>query len=177
MKTIYMLFCCCNRLKTPITFFALILIIFIFFTPSLLTAQQTNFFQGTNMLTPGNYSLGSLPTSSNDILLTSITPSLTISTANLTGQSINVTNVGSYTIGDGGSAARVLTLGNTVFTNAVSGIPNDLIYLSNLSSLSIQQYNGGTGKLSLSIPNDGNFNISTGSTLTEDSAVISGAAR
>ena len=92
-------------------------------------------------------------------------------------ESLSVVNGNTFIIGNGGrSGARTLTLGKSgAFTNALSGVVNDLIYLSDTSSLTIQpSVNSGTQTLSLVLAQSGNFSVGSTASLHIASA-ISGA--
>jgi autotransporter-associated beta strand protein len=135
----------------------------------------------TSMLSNTNYTPAVLPTSADDVRLSSTSIALTITAGSLSMESLSVTNGKSYTISNntGTAANSTLTLGNAAtFTNAVSTVANDLIFLSGSSGLVIQGPNGGsgTGVLNLALASSGNFNIGAGSTLNI-SSVISGAGR
>ncbi len=141
-----------------------------------LFAQETDFYQNTNMFVPVNYTLDAIPISGNDILLTTPGSTLNLSTGNITAQSLNTTNGNTYTIGDSSAINRTLTIGNpTAFTNSISGAANDLFYLKNNSSVTIQPaVSSGTAALGLTLASSGNFNIATGSTLAV-SSIINGS--
>jgi autotransporter-associated beta strand protein len=141
-----------------------------------LFAQETDFYQNTNMFVPINYTLDAIPISGNDILLTTPSSTLNLSTGNITAQSLNVTNGKTYIIGDSSATNRVFTIGNpTAFTNIISGAANDLFYLNNNSSVTIQPaVSGGTAALGLALASSGNFDITVGSTLAI-SSIISGS--
>jgi fibronectin-binding autotransporter adhesin len=149
------------------------------------TAGTTeDFFQNSAMTSATNYTPATLPNNTIDVRIT--TPSsnnpLVISSASVIMESLSVANGSSYIIGNNTSTAtnRNLTLGNSAgFTNAFSSVSNDLIYLTNNSSLVIQGANlqsgqvTGTGVLNLVLASSGNFNVGSGSTLNI-SSVISG---
>jgi autotransporter-associated beta strand protein len=161
-----------NKTKNKKILSAFTLIGFIFFMPYFAIAQQTSFSTGFDMLTPANYSLGVLPTNTNDVLLTTSSNILTISTNDLTMRSLNVTNGSAYTIGPSSlTTAHKLTIGNPVsYTNAF-GILNDIFYLNNNSSLTVQPTNLGTKILGITLASSGNFDITTGSTLTINAVI------
>ena len=89
-------------------------------------------------------------------------------------KSLSVVNGNTFIIGNGGSSgARTLTLGKSrTFTNALSGVINDLIYLSGASSLTIQpSVNSGTQTLSLVLAQSGNFSVGSIASLHIASAI------
>jgi autotransporter-associated beta strand protein len=150
------------------------------------------FTTSSNLGAGSNWSLGVAPTSNagagshTDLLFTSTTTALTHAGTILYGESYNVTNGESYTIKSnraiadvGSTNFRIGSTGSTAplpttFTNAVSGVGNDLVYLSNGSNLTFDGVNAVEGgvapKLDLRL-STGNFNISEGSTLTIGSSL------
>jgi len=144
--------------------------------PSISLAQgQSTFVRGTNMLTFTNYSPAVLPNALNDVLVTTPNSPINISSAGLTVQSFNVTNGSSYVLGDSTSVAnQVLTVGNTsTFTNLTTGSStNDIFFLLNNSSLTIQpKVSTGNKSLSVALASNGNFDITSGSSLTFSSPI------
>ena len=159
---------------------------------SLLAAAATKgqdineFTTGNNLGSPSNWSLAAAPTgntsagSHKDILISTSSTLLSHSGTFIYARSHNVTNGTSYTIRSNRSPAdsgvttfRIGSTGSTAplpttFTNAVSGIENDLIVLSNNSNLTFDGVNPIEGGLPpvVNLPLSGNFNISEGSTLT-----------
>jgi len=142
-------------------------------------AQVDTFKIGTDMRVAGNYSLG-LPNANKDILLTTTSGSqLQISSAGVNAGSVNLISGGTYTIGDTSTVnPRALVIGNGAgATNLVSGVLNDFFYLTNNSSLTIQPFVGsGTKALGVTLANNGNFNVQSGSTLSISSAINGVAA-
>jgi autotransporter-associated beta strand protein len=134
------------------------------------------------LLTSANYNPSGLPNNATDVRLTSPSTNLTITGASsVTMESLTVDNAKGYTISNAtsGGGNATLNLGNPAgFTNFFSGVNDDLIYLTNGSSLVIQGPNSssGTGTLTLALASSGNFNISSNSTLNV-SAVITGVSR
>jgi len=134
-----------------------------------------------------NYSTNSAPINTSsagsykDLLLTGNQTNLLQTNTNFHLESLSVTNGSSYTISGFSASAPSIRVGssgyttseqNAAFTNVNSGGSQDLIYLSGNSSLRINQANSSTGgNLTLSIRQSGNFNVTTGSTLTIDAAV------
>ena len=141
---------------------------------------------GNTFGTPGNWLIGTAPVgnansgSHTDLLFT--TPSTTINHGGtfVYARSYNVTNGTSYIINSNrlvaDAGATVFRVGSTAaasppatFTNEVSGIDNDLVYLSNNSNLTFDGVNPVEGGLAPTLNlrlSTGNFNISEGSTLT-----------
>jgi autotransporter-associated beta strand protein len=150
--------------------------------PDAMTGTAKLFFQNTDMTADNNYSPFGAPTSINDVRITrTSSPSLRVTAGTLTVESLNVDNGNSFTISNGTGTATnsTIKLGNpSGFTNAFSGTSDDLIYLTNNSSLTIQGPNAsfGTGTLSVALMSSGNFNVGTASSLTI-SSVISGASK
>jgi autotransporter-associated beta strand protein len=155
--------------------------------PAVATTGQQNTFTGgaagtnASLNTAANWSIGTAPTSTgnagsfSDLLLNSTVTSVTSSSTNFYGESYNVTNGSSYTItGVSASAATAFRMGSTgtteagTFTNAVSGVANDVVYLSNNSNLTFATTNSGGGPAATVAlrQTSQNFNISAGSTLT-----------
>ncbi len=129
-----------------------------------------NEFTGTNpsLNAVASWSLNSAPNSSlnvgsyKDLLLNSSVTALTTPSTNIYAQSWNVTNGSSYTLQS--SAATSFKLGDSAgappFTNLVSGVQNDLIYLSGGSDLTFL-----TTTSPVEMRNSGNLNIGAGSVL------------
>ncbi|MEI6311151.1 MAG: InlB B-repeat-containing protein [Bacteroidota bacterium] len=132
---------------------------------------SNDFNANTAMTTAGNYSAGA-PSNTHAVRITTSGGSgLTISSANVVMGSLSVTNGSTYTITNATSTAntRTLTLGNsTAFTNPYSTVSNDIIFLSGNSTLNLLGTNtgGGTGIDNFVLVSSGNFNVSTGSSLT-----------
>ena len=170
---------------------------------AVITTGVTNTYNGSlaanGLGTNGNWSAGAPFNSTGtgayaDLLFTGDSGSTftgTGGTANLHAESYNVTNGNSYTLQINSSVAASFRTGATpnatgsgellqTFTNSVSGIAQDLIYLSNGSSLTFNATNDGnlvSGNLVIGTPatflirQAGNFNIGTGSTLTINPAI------
>ena len=167
---------------------------------------------GINILTNGpslsgsaNWSLASAPTantnagSHQDLVIQPLSPAITNlyqAAGNTYSQSINVTNGLSYTLTanttNSSSGNPIVRLGDgisqtnsgTSFSNSISGVTNDAIYLANNSSLTILETNlnnatnsvqGNPLILSIVCTNGINFNVQTGSTLTIN-ALITGTS-
>jgi autotransporter-associated beta strand protein len=148
------------------------------FTQIAFAGATNSFFQNAAMQTPNNYSTGSAPNNTTDVLITTGLTNLSITDTTVTAESLSVSNGTTYSIGNrtGSSGNSTLTLGNSAgFTNAYSGVANDLIFLTNNSSLTIHGPNqsSGSGTLRLVLASSGNFSVFSGSTLTV-SAIISG---
>jgi hypothetical protein len=153
----------------------------------------------------GNWSLASAPTananagSHQDLVIQPSPAAMTNlyqAAGNTYSQSFDVTNGLSYFITANttnyGAGSPVIRLGDgisqansgTSFTNSISGLTNDAIYLANNSSLSILETNlnnatnsvqGNPLILSIVCTNGINFNVQTGSTLTIN-ALITGTS-
>ena len=153
----------------------------------------------------GNWSLASAPTananagSHQDMLIQPLSPAITNlyqAAGNTYSQSINVTNGLSYIVAVNATNAAaglpVIRLGDgisqassgTSFSNSISGLTNDAIYLANNSSLTILETNlnnatnsvqGNPLTLAIVCTNGINFNVQTGSTLTIN-ALITGSS-
>ena len=145
-------------------------------------------FKGTtsaDLDVASNYSTGNLPTSSNDVRLTSSSLGLMLGTGStapsLPMQSLNVTNGSAYTIQNDttGTGNSTLTLGNTsAFTDVISGNASDLIYVSSANSaLSILGSNGstGSGTLGVTLASSGNFDVAGTTVSLTISAAVSAA--
>jgi len=139
---------------------------------------QNSFFQNSSMATAANYSSAAAPTNVQDILLTTSSTALTLTAATRNFGSLNATNGLVYTISDGttGTTNSVINLGGGT-TNGITGASgSDLIFLSGNSSLTLQGPNSSTGSgvLGVALAANGNFDASSGSTLSI-SGVVSGA--
>lgn len=132
-----------------------------------------------SLLTAGNWSLGTLPTITNDAVFTgsSGTGIRKLTAGNLTVGSLNVTtNSGTYGIRNetSGAGNSTLTLGGVGnLGNSVSTNSSDLVFVTNGAALNLWGPNGGggTGVLNVVLGQSGNFNIA-GS--MSNSAAISG---
>ncbi len=141
-----------------------------------------------------NWSLASSPNaggnvgSYTDALLASTNTALRSGSSIIHLQSWSVTNGNLYIIVVSNASTTTLRFGENLITNAVpngtndqpfvnpfSGGISDLIFLTNNSSLTIYNTNAGTGgALTNQIRQNGNFNISPGSTLTVVSVIAAG---
>ncbi len=167
---------------------------------------------GINILTNGpslsgsaNWTLASAPTtnanagSHQDIVIQPLSTAMTNfyqAAGNTYSQSINVTNGLAYTLSvnatNAAAGSPVLRLGDgisqansgTSFSNSISGVTNDAIYLASNSSLTILETNlnnatnsvqGNPLTLSIVCTNGINFNVQTGSMLTIN-ALITGSS-
>jgi len=146
-----------------------------------------NTFSGSNvsMNTSASWSNGTPGSSTalgsyQDLALTSSVTDLTTTSSALWARSWNISNGSSYTLTsvkiDGATTYRMGTTMPIVstFTNSVSGITNDLVYLAGNSNITFSPLNSSNpltpSKVELS--NTGNFNIGAGSTLTIDAVVL-----
>ena len=133
-----------------------------------------------SFLTPGNWSLGTVPTVSNDAIfpLAAGTGIRTLNLGNVTVGSLNaLAATGTFSIRNEASDATnsTLTLGGVGnLGNSVSGNAADLLYVAAGATLNIRGDNGGggTGVLGLQLGQTGAFDIAGTGTI---SAVISGA--
>jgi autotransporter-associated beta strand protein len=146
-----------------------------------------NTFSGSNpSLNDGSWSLGAPPNSSVsigsylDVLLTPSVSDLTTASGSLFVKSWNVTNGSSYTLTslkpDGSTTYHMGRLpAAATFTNLVSGLANDLVYLTNNSTLTFSPSNTSLTPTNstVNLAYGGNLNISAGSTLNID-AVLTG---
>lgn len=114
-----------------------------------------NIFSGTDpsLNTAASWSLGAAPNASSsggsytDLVFNSSATNLTTSSGNINGKSWNVTNGSNYflsSVRDTNSAGGTLyKIGNTgtndttPFTNTVTGVENEMVYLTNNSSLTL----------------------------------------
>jgi hypothetical protein len=137
-----------------------------------LLAGATNSMKSSSAMTSAvNYSTGVLPNNTTDVLITTTSTNLLITSGSVTAESLSVSNGTTYNIGNRttGSGDNTLTLGNSAgFTNAYSGVANDLVFLTNNSSLTIYGPNqsSGSGTLGVVLASSGNFSVFSGSTLT-----------
>ena len=131
--------------------------------------SQSLFRTAGVLTTASNYSTGSLPTSSTDVKLTTTTTNLDLSLTSLSMRSLNTNSGLAYTMNyaTNSSINQTLTLGGSNFTNPVSGITNDLIYVGS-GSLSLLGTNtgGGTGVTNLSLASSGFFDVASGASLS-----------
>ena len=148
-----------------------------------------NTFSGSNpSLNDGSWSLGAPPNSSAsigsylDVLLTPSVSDLTTTSGSLFVKSWNVTNGSSYTLTslkpDGSTTYHMGRLpAAAAFTNLVSGLANDLVYLANNSTMTFSPSNTSATPTNstVNLAYGGNLNISAGSTLNID-AVLTGTS-
>ncbi len=116
--------------------------------PDAITGSGKDFFQNTAMTSSTNYDPTGLPTDTDDVRLTTGGTGLTITSADITMESLSALNGTSYSISNATTTATnsTLTLGNSAgFTNVWSSTANDLIFLSGNSSLTILGPNSGSG--------------------------------
>ncbi len=152
-----------------------------------------NTFSGSNasLNTDTNWSILVAPNSSTsvgsymDVALASSVTSLTTTSGSLFVKSWNVSNGSSYTLSSVKTSGNV-TGGNVTnfkmgstnpassnFTNSVSGVSNDLVYLTNNSSLTFSSVNANdpASPATVEVATSGNLNIASGSTLTIDATL------
>ena len=162
------------------------------FSLSLTVIVPLNVFSGSNpsLNTAASWSLGAPPTpttsvgSFKDVSLASSATELTTLAAALSVQSWNVTNGSNYTLTslkpDGSTTfymGRSSTNAGTSFTNSVSGVADDLVYLTSNSILTFSPLNSSATPTNstVQIAYGGNLNISAGSILNID-AVLTGTS-
>jgi autotransporter-associated beta strand protein len=149
-----------------------------------------NTFSGSNVSlnTSASWSLGAAPNSSlsigsyQDVALASSVTALTTSSGSLFAKSWNVSNGSSYTLTsvkpDGATTFKmgITSPVVTTFTNTVSGITNDLVYLTGNSNITFSPLNSinALTPSTVELNNSGNLNIGAGSTLNID-AVTTGS--
>ncbi len=136
---------------------------------------------GTSLSTAANWSLGSGPNATanpgsfTDLLLNSPSTNLVTTSGTIHGRSWNVTNGSTYSVAANSTQLTPQVRSGTTssasddpFTNDVSGVGIDLVYLINNSALTIYRTNANPagGGLTFKLMQAGNFNIATGSTLT-----------
>jgi autotransporter-associated beta strand protein len=135
--------------------------------PDAVTANIENDYIGTatgSLVNAANWSLGHVPTVSEDAVFTATTGIRALTAANLTVGSFNVTaTTGTFSIRNNttGAGNSVLTLGGPGSTgNSVSGNSADLLYANTGSTFNIIGPNGstGTGTLSVVLGQSGNIN-------------------
>ena len=155
-----------------------------FFYAAPLLAGVNILTNGPSTSTAANWSLASAPIASANagsfqdlVFQPANTNNVYLAAGNLYSQSLNVTNGGSYTIIANNTnlnpSQSVFRPGNTpgntavASTNSISGGSQDLFYLTNNSSFTILAGNLSTGdSATVPIQQAGNFNVSTGCTLT-----------
>lgn len=141
---------------------ALVVIVFAAAMHSSSAGTPKNFFQNSDLNDGNNYSPVGLPSSANDVLLTTSAAALNLSGTDLSMGSLNQTNDAAYTISNNtsGSTSSFVTLAGGM--NSIGANPNDLIFLGGAtSSLTLQGANGGTGTgtLIVSTPQPGNLDV------------------
>ncbi len=140
---------------------------------------------GTTFGTAANWSLASAPVGSanagsyTDLLFNPAITALTNTSVHVYSESLNITNGSAYTISANAAGATDIRIGNnsattdTTFVNAVSGAAQDVVFLTNNSSLTINPGNVGAGTpMTVVLRQAGNFNVANGSTLTVNAAII-----
>ena len=149
--------------------------------------DQLNTFSGSNvsMNTSASWSNGTPGSSTGtgsyqDLALTSSVTDLTTTSSALWARSWNVSNGSSYTLTSvKTNGVTTYRMGTTMpivntFTNSVSGIANDLVYLTGNSNITFSPLNSivpSTPSV-VELSNTGNFNIGAGSTLSIDAVVL-----
>jgi autotransporter-associated beta strand protein len=161
------------------------------FSLSINIINPLNTFTGSNAsLNNGTWSLGATPTSTasigsfQDVALASSATDLTTSSGNIFAKTWNVTNGSSYSVSSTSSNTTIFHMGHTgnssitTFTNSVSGVQNDLVYLAGNSSLTLAPTNltANSTASTVELRSSGNLNIGANSTLTL-SAVIMGSSK
>jgi autotransporter-associated beta strand protein len=160
-----------------------------------ITPGGSNTYNGSllanGLATAGSWTQGSPNGSSGagsytDLLFTGTDGSMFTSSGgtntNIYAQSYNVINGSTYTLQLNSSNSASFQSGSTsstgtgpstiAFTNSVSTVAQDLIYLSNGSSLTFNATNAGGGSpTSFNIRQTGNFNVGSGSNLTLNPAI------
>ncbi|MFM6171287.1 MAG: chondroitinase-B domain-containing protein, partial [Sphaerospermopsis kisseleviana] len=148
-----------------------------------IAAAPPNIFSGSDpsLNTTASWSLGAAPNASSsggsytDLVFNSAATNLTTSSGNINGKSWNVTNGSVYTLSsvrtnlDSGTLYKIGSTGLTetnFFTNTVTGVTNEMVFLANnstltLSPLSISNSNAASAQLR----NSGSLRIESGSTL------------
>ena len=133
-----------------------------------LQAQNTlNSYTGSetgSLLTPANWSLGAVPSVTQDAVFTATTGIRSLTTGDLTVGSFNVTaTAGTFSIRNNTdtSTNHTLTLGGAGnLGNSVSGTAGDLLYAASGSIFNLRGDNpNGTGVMNLVLGQSGNFNI------------------
>lgn len=133
-----------------------------------------------SLLSSGNWSLGHVPTVSEDAVFTATTGIRTLTAGSLTVGSFNVTaSTGTFSIRNETSTATnsTLTLGGSSSTgNGVSGTSADLLFANTGSTFNIIGPNGNTGSgvLNVVLGQSGNFNAA--GTIGISSAISDGGS-
>jgi CSLREA domain-containing protein len=149
-------------------------------TPAPMFANTTNNYTGSStgsVLTAGNWSLGHVPTVSEDAVFTATTGIRTQTAGNLTVGSFNVTvSSGTFSVRNATTTSTdsILTLGGSGENgNGVSGTATDLLFNAGGSTFQLLGDNpNGTGVLKVALGQSGNFNAAGTMSV---SSVISGA--
>ena len=134
------------------------------------TNTANTFTTGTDLTLPGDWSLGTVPTVSNDAVFSSTSPnaSLTLNASETFG-SLDDTHTGVTTAISNTSTTAVSTLtlgGSGDLGNGVSGAnTEDLIYVAGAANTVLTVAGGGTEALNVTLGQSGNFDVGTGSTL------------
>ena len=149
------------------------------------TPKPPNIFSGSNpsLGNASSWSLLSTPGASvnvgsfTDLVFNSGVTSLTSVTLNIYAKSYNVTNGSSYVFSSG-DIATLYRVGNTgitdatSFTNMVTGVTNQLVYLANNSSITFSRLSPGIFQLR----NSGTLRVESGSTLDIQTDVTQASA-
>jgi|GEM_PF-3886950 len=144
---------------------------------------------GTSFGSAANWSLASAPVGSanpgsyTDLIFNPAATALTNSSVHIYSESLNVTNGSAYTLSANAAAGIDIRIGNnnsttdTTFVNPLSGAGQDLIFLTNNSSLTLNPGNvGGGTPMTLVVRQGGNLNVSSGATLTINAAITGSSA-
>ena len=138
----------------------------------------------TALDTPGNWSTGALPTSTNDAVIgttyfghtgSSTTFTLSSSPPAFGSLDFNYSNgYFAYIKGTSATGTYTLTVGGAQNSNADAPNSNDLIYYGSTPELQIAS-NTGTGTLNVALAQTGNIDVATASAVLRIDGVISGA--
>jgi autotransporter-associated beta strand protein len=135
---------------------------------------QKDFFQNSDLNDGNNYNPAGLPSSANDVLLTTSATGLQLSGAGFFNiGTLNQNNTAAYTISNNTSGSTSSSLILNGGTNTVGANPNDLIYLGGAtSSLTLQGANGGTGSgiLAVGVNQSGNLDVAQANAVLNISA-------
>jgi autotransporter-associated beta strand protein len=157
-------------------------------------ASPINTFTGSNssLNNTASWSVTASPTASTsvgsflDLTLASSVTSLTTSSGNVYAKSWNSTNGGSYSVSSLSAGTTAFRMGNTSsgadttpFDNLVSGVQNDLVYLSGGSDLTFPPANPTSPATppTVELRNSGNFNIGSGSILDVQTVITDASSR
>jgi autotransporter-associated beta strand protein len=157
-----------------------ILVVGVFVVKAVNTTNNYTGGSGGSLLTASNWSLGHIPTVSEDAVFTATTGIRTLTAGSLTVGSFNVTAAsGTFSIRNDTSIATnsTLTLGGAGSTgNGVSGTASDLLYNASGSTFNIIGPNGstGTGVLNLVLGQSGNFDAA--GTMSVSSVISDGGS-